>query len=207
MLQIKYESAKSIWQIYKKQGRKFNMKAQFLKYSASHAKFKRKYIKSTSQGSENTLLQFDRSCAQLRQRDTECKASETDYFVQFSSRLLKLQQEQRQRQQTNASQLIESNKNFDYIEVARKKRKCLTRKYLESSQSEKQDLRHDELHVGLLGHLLAQESPADDAPFLSSIQPQIESMELPLSRNTSERGSKDYNSMLNNPFGQAISAC
>ena len=27
MLQIKYESAKSIWQVYKKQGRKFNMKA------------------------------------------------------------------------------------------------------------------------------------------------------------------------------------
>ena len=89
--------------------------------------------------------------------------------MQFSSRLLKLQQEQRQRQQSNASQLIESKKPFDYIEVARKKRKFLTRKYIDSSQSDKHQLRHDELHVGLLGTLLAQESPADAAPVPSSI--------------------------------------
>ena len=63
MLQIKYESAKSIWQIYKKQGRKFNMKAQFFKTSVSDARTKRKYKKVPSHGSEDILLQFDRSCA------------------------------------------------------------------------------------------------------------------------------------------------
>ena len=63
MLQIKYESAKSIWQIYKKQGRKFNMKAHFLKTSDSDARTKRRYKKGASHSSKDTMLQFDRSCA------------------------------------------------------------------------------------------------------------------------------------------------
>ena len=85
LLQINYESAKSIWTVYKKEGRTHNLKnekhQQVVTLNTNY---------DLSHGIAN-LRNFDRFSELLYQQHTECKGKDIDNFLIFSVKLLKLQ--------------------------------------------------------------------------------------------------------------------
>ena len=95
LVQINYENAKSIWNIFKGQGRKHNKKSKVAKAKSGAAAGKSQEIEGGSSYGYQVLLAFDQKCEQLRRCDIKRPALETDLFLQFSTRLLQMQKRQK----------------------------------------------------------------------------------------------------------------
>ena len=90
---IKYESAKSIWRIFKKSGRMHNTKTKKQQHSNGGANQMQAASTNKSLQDRATLYSFDRSSEQLRQSMFECRTKETG---NFQAKPLNLQKQEAQ---------------------------------------------------------------------------------------------------------------
>ena len=108
LMNINYESAKAIWTIFKKQGRKHNLKTK----KTSSAEMSND---SHSDSSRPILQVFERECERLSQQAREGNARSAGHYLNFSTKLLRHQKHQ-------AKTLKNMNVRCDFFKVVKRLR-------------------------------------------------------------------------------------
>ena len=90
LVEINYECSKSIWSVFRSQGRKYNLKTQRFCHPSS-------FINSQCTAalpSMYTLSQFERASESLKRQAVECHAHDTGRFLAFRAKILMAQKRQ-----------------------------------------------------------------------------------------------------------------